>query len=343
MKIAVLAPVWFPVPPTGYGGIEWVVWLLADGLVDAGHEVTLFAAGDSHTRAKLDFVYDVAPSEEIGRAFPDLRHVLHCYGQQDKFDLINDHTGIMAAAMGGALRTPVAHTVHGPLDGYPGELYEHIGTVAPNVGLISISDNQRSEKRHLNWVGNCYNALDLDLYPFHPDRGDYLLFLGRMAFDKGAHRAVATALETGLPLKLAGKMREPLEIEFFDEHVRPFLSSEIEYLGEVTHGEKVTLLQGARATLFPISWPEPFGLVMIESMACGTPVIATRWGAVPEVVEPGRSGVIVDDWADAGAALAETDLITPESCRAYVEERFAPERMVRDYLAAYQSLLETHV
>jgi glycosyltransferase involved in cell wall biosynthesis len=339
MRIAVLAPVWFPVPPTGYGGIEWVVWLLADGLVDAGHEVTLFAAGDSHTRAKLDFVYDEAPSDEIGRAFPDLRHVLHCYGQQDEFDLINDHTGIMAAAMGGSLRTPVAHTVHGPLDGFPGVLYEHIGTVAPDVGLISISENQRKPKPHLNWVGNCPNALDLDLYPFAPHRGDYLLFLGRMSFDKGAHRAVATAMEAGVPLKIAGKMREPLEVEYFDEFVRPHLSSEIEYVGEVSHGEKVELLQGARTTLFPISWEEPFGLVMIESMACGTPVIATRWGAVPEVIEPGRSGVIVDDWHGAVAALEEADAITPESCRAYVEERFAPQRMVGDYLTAYEKLL----
>jgi glycosyltransferase involved in cell wall biosynthesis len=245
----------------------------------------------------------------------------------------------MAAAIGGSLRTPVAHTVHGPLDGFPGVLYEHIGTVAPSIGLISISENQRSPKPHLNWVGNCPNALDLDLYPFAPQRGDYLLFLGRMSWDKGAHRAVATAMEAGVPLKIAGKMREPLEVAYFDEFVRPHLSSEIEYVGEVSHGEKVELLQGARATLFPISWEEPFGLVMIESMACGTPVIATRWGAVPEVIEPGLSGVIVEDWHDAIAALEEADTITPESCRAYVEERFAPGRMVRDYIAAYETLL----
>ena len=134
-------------------------------------------------------------------------------------------------------------------------------------------------------------------------------------------------------------MREPLEIAYFDEFVRPHLTSEIEYLGEVSHGEKVELLQHARATLFPIEWEEPFGLVMIESMACGTPVIASRWGAVPEVVEPGRSGVIVDHWGDAAAALVETDQISPESCRAYAEERFKPERMVADYLGAYESLL----
>jgi glycosyltransferase involved in cell wall biosynthesis len=339
MKIAILAPVWFPVPPTGYGGIEWVVWLLADGLADAGHEVTLFAAGESQTSAKLEYVYAAAPSELIGTTEPDLRHALHCLSRQDEFDLVNDHSGMVAASISGGLRTPVAHTVHGPMDGKAGVMYDQISRVAPTVGLISISMNQRKPRPNLNWVGNCPNALEFDLYPFAPLRGDYLLFLGRMSHDKGAHRAVRTAIETGLPLKIAGKMREPLEKQYFDEYVRPHLSSRIEYLGEVSHGEKVELLQHARATLFPIKWEEPFGLVMIESMACGTPVIATRRGAVEEVVGSGGGGVIVDDWRNAAKALEDADAIAPEACRAYVEEWFAPERMVRDYLAAYESML----
>jgi glycosyltransferase involved in cell wall biosynthesis len=339
VRIAVLAPVWFPVPPTGYGGIEWVVWLLAEGLVNDGHEVTLFAAGESRTRARLDYVYAEAPSAQIGESFPDLRHVLHCYSRQDEFDLINDHTGMLAAAIGGGLHTPVVHTVHGPLTGIPGAMYRQISHVAPSVGLISISMNQRKPLPELNWVGNCPNALDFELYPYAPQRGDYLLFLGRMSHDKGAHRAVMTAIETGLPLKLAGKLREPAEQQYFDTYVKPHLNARIEYVGEVSHGEKVELLQHARATLFPIEWEEPFGLVMIESMACGTPVIATRWGAVPEVIEPGRGGIIVDDWRVAAVALEETDRIEPETCRRYVEEKFAPGRMVRDYLDAYEAML----
>jgi glycosyltransferase involved in cell wall biosynthesis len=199
--------------------------------------------------------------------------------------------------------------------------------------------NQRKPRPELNWVGNCPNALEFDLYPFAPERGDYLLFLGRMSHDKGAHRAVRTAIETGMPLKIAGKMREPLEKQYFDEYVRPHLSSRIEYVGEVSHGEKVELLQHACATLFPINWEEPFGLVMIESMACGTPVIAMRRGAVEEVIGDGGGGVIIDDWRDASKALEAADAIEPETCRAYVEEWFAPERMVRDYLAAYESML----
>ena len=233
MRIAVLAPPWFPVPPSGYGGIEWVVWLLADGLVEAGHEVTLFASGQSRTKAALEYVFEEAPSDDIGRTFPELRHALHCYVRQQDFDLINDHTGLLGAVIGGALRTPCAHTAHGPLDGLPGVLYEQVASIAPRVGLISISLNQRKPQPNLNWIANCPNALDFELYPFAPQHGEYLLFLGRMSPDKGAHRAVTTAIEAGLPLKIAGKMREPLEREYFDEYVRPHLTADIELVDEL--------------------------------------------------------------------------------------------------------------
>jgi len=340
MRIAVLSPPWFAVPPSGYGGIEWIVSLLADGLVDAGHDVTLFASGDSQTKAELEYVYAVAPSEWIGRSFWELRHVLHCYDNADEFDVVHDHSGPFAAALSASIETPVVHTVHGPLAGEPGQLYDQVTKVAPHLGLVSLSENQRKPRPHFNWVANVPNALDLSVYPFRPYRGDYLLFLGRMSPDKGAHRAVAVAMETGAPLKLAGKMQEPKEQQYFDEFVAPHLGSGIEYLGEVTHGQKVELLQHARATLFPIEWEEPFGLVMIESMACGTPVIATRRGSVPEVIEHGRGGVVVDDYRIMGAALEEADRIDPIDCRRYVEERFSPLRMVADYLRAYQTAID---
>src|SRR2546425_6170645 len=250
MKIAILAPPWFPVPPTGYGGIEWVGW--------------------------------------------------------------------------------------------PGLMYRQLARISPGVGLISISMNQRRPLPDLNWIGNCPNALDFSVYPFRPHhgRGDYLLFLGRMSPDKGAHRAIAVAMEMGLPLKIAGKRHDPKEFTYFHEFVEPHLVDGIEYLGEVSHGEKVELLQNARATLFPIEWEEPFGLVMIESMACGTPVIATRWGAVPEVIEHGRSGIIVDDYRIMPAALEEADRLDPMECRRYAEQHYSPERMVADYLRAYHSAIE---
>jgi glycosyltransferase involved in cell wall biosynthesis len=313
------------------------VSLLADGLVEAGHEVTLFASGDSQTEATLSYVYAEAQSHLLGRAAPDLHHALACYERADEFDVINDHSGQLGAALGGAVATPVLHTVHGPLDGEPGVIYRQIARVAPQVGLISISLNQRKPQPALPWAANIPNALDLSFYPCKPHIGEYLLFLGRMSPDKGAHRAIAVAMETGMPLKIAGKRSEPRERQYFEELVKPHLGNGIEYLGEVTHGEKVELLQNARVTLFPIEWEEPFGLVMIESMACGTPVIATRHGAVPEVIEHGRGGLIVDNYRQMADALEEAEHIDPLECRRYVEEQFSAQRMVADYVAAYEA------
>jgi glycosyltransferase involved in cell wall biosynthesis len=337
VRIAILSPVWFAVPPSGYGGIEWIVALLADGLAEAGHDVTLFASGDSRTKATLSYVFEQAPSEQIGKSLPELRHALACFGRAGDFDVVNDHSGPLSIALGGLVGTPVLHTVHGPLDGDPGRVYEGLAQLSPGVGLISLSLNQRRPKPELNWAANCPNALDLQVYPCKPHPGDYLLFLGRMSPDKGAHRAIWVAKETGLPLKLAGKMQDLKEQRYFQELVEPHLVEGIEYLGEVSHGEKVELLQNARTTLFPIEWEEPFGLVMIESMACGTPVIATRHGAVPEVIEDGANGIIVDNYREMPTALERADALDPLECRRYVEDRYAPERMVEDYLRAYEA------
>jgi glycosyltransferase involved in cell wall biosynthesis len=339
LRIAILSPVWFPVPPTGYGGIEWIVALLADGLADDGHDVTLFASGDSRTKAKLACVFETAPSEQIGQAMPELRHALACYERAHEFDVINDHSGMSSAALGGLVDTPVLHTVHGPLDPPWGDVYAQIADVNRRLALISISMNQRRPAPDLPWVANVPNALELSLYPCQPHRGDYLLFLGRMSPDKGAHRAIAVAIEAGLPLKLAGKCREPAERSYFEQYVEPHLGGGIEYLGEVTHGRKVELLQDARATLFPIEWEEPFGLVMIESMACGTPVVATRRGAVPEVIDDGRTGIVVDDYREMPAAIEAADALDPWECRRFVEERFSRDRMVSDYVDAYRAVL----
>jgi glycosyltransferase involved in cell wall biosynthesis len=340
LRIAVVSPPWFPVPPSGYGGIEWVVSLLADGLVAAGHDVTLFASGDSRTKAKLVAVYETAPSRWIGRSFWELRHGLACYGRADEFDVINDHTGPIGLVMSSLVSTPVVNTVHGPMAGEAGQLYEQLCALASGVHLISISINQRRPKPDLPWLANCPNALDLSVYPSKPHRGDYFLFLGRMSPDKGCHRAIAVAMELDVPLKIAGKKQEAREHEYFEEFVEPHLGHHgIEYLGEVPHGTKVELLQDARATLFPIEWEEPFGLVMIESMACGTPVIATNRGAVPEVIEHGRSGIIVEDYRDMVTAVEEADALDPLECRRYVEESFSRQRMVADYVNAYREAI----
>ena len=177
LRIGVISPVWFPVPPTGYGGIEWIVWLLADGLVDAGHDVTLFASGDSHTKAKLSSVFPTAPSARIGESLPELQHCLACYARADEFDVINDHSGLPAAVIGGLIDRPVLHTIHGPLDGEGGAIYEQIARVAPWLALVSLSLNQRRPRPQLPWIANCPNALPLARYSWSPKRGEYLLFL----------------------------------------------------------------------------------------------------------------------------------------------------------------------
>lgn len=267
LRVALLCPVWFPVPPPRYGGIETVVALLADALSEAGHEVTVFASGDSTTHAKLSWVYAQAPSERLGEPLPELRHVLACNERADEFDVISDHTGPTAAALGQLVSPPVLHTVHDPLDGELGDVYERIARISPHLRLISLSQSQRRPHPSLPWVANCPNAIDPLRFPWSSTRGEYLLFLGRMGSETGCHHAIAVAQACGLPLKIAAKCREPRERKYFAEFVEPHLGSTIEYLGEVGHDQKVKLLLGARVTLFPIEWEEPFGLVMIESLA----------------------------------------------------------------------------
>jgi glycosyltransferase involved in cell wall biosynthesis len=344
MRIGLIAPVWFPVPPESYGGIERVVSLLADGLADAGHDVVLFASGDSRTKGVLDAVFPTAPSEWIGHTYWELQHAVRALSRAREFDVVNDHTGMLGLLLGGLVETPFVHTVHGPLDGRPGELYDEICRLAPTVGLISISTSQRRARPSLPWIANCHNALDLTLHAFLPEsraagREDYLVFLGRMSPEKGAHRAVAVALEAGAPLKIAAKCREPMERQYFERFVRPHLGPTIEYFGEVGHAAKLELLRHARALIFPIEWEEPFGLAMIEAMACGTPVVATRRGSVPEVVDHGRTGIVVDHYTQMPAALELADRLDPAEIRAVVEEQFSPARMVADYLAAYETAI----
>lgn len=341
LRIALLAPVWFPVPPPLYGGIESVVSLLAEGLGDAGHDVTVFAAGDSRTDARLTWVYEQAPSERIGEPLPELRHVLACYERAGEFDVISDHTGPLAAALGGLSVAPVLHTVHGPVDGELGDALEQIARISPHVRLVSLSHNQRRPHPSLPWVANCPNAIDPSRFRWSPARGDYMAFLGRMGPDKGCHHAVAVARETGLPLKIAAKCREPAEQAYFVEQVEPHLGGTIEFLGEIGHEEKVELLRNARVTLFPIEWEEPFGLVMIESLACGTPVIATCRGSVPEVLEHGRTGIIVASHDELASAITEADRLDRAACRRAVEERFSPRPFVASYLRAFRAAVQS--
>lgn len=337
MKVALVSPVWFPVPPGRYGGIESIVHLLADGLVEAGVDVTLFASGESRTRAALVSAFDTAPSDHIGETFWELRHALPCVEALDEYDVVHDHTGLLGLCLFGlAGSAAVVHTVHGPLDGDAGTMYASVCRVAPEVGLVSLTRNQRRPRPALPWLATVPNAIDPERYAFSPGGGEYLAFLGRMSPDKGAHRAIAVARAVGLPLRMAAKCREPDEIAYFQRCVEPHLDGQIEYLGEIDHEDKVELLRGARALLFPISWEEPFGLVMIEALACGTPVIGTRCGSVPEVIEDGVTGAVVDDLAAMTVAVEAVTRLDPWVMRSEVERRFSPKRLLDGYLEAYE-------
>ncbi len=339
MKIAMFSPVWFPVPPHRYGGIEAIVSLLTDGLVARGVDVTLFASGDSRSDAELVSVFDRAPSERIGETFWELNHALTCLTRLDEFDVVHDHSGLLGLTLFGLTSTPVLHTLHGPLTGEAGEMYEAACSIAPDVGLVSLTHAQRRPLPNLPWVANVHNAIDFARYPFRRVPGDDLLFLGRMSPEKGAHRAIEVARRTGRRLVIAAKCREPGEQAYFDREIAPHLGSQIEYVGEVGHEQKCRLLSEAHALLVPIDWEEPFGLVMVEAMACGTPVVALRRGSVPELLEHGTTGMIADDLEEMAELVERVDALEPLAFRDRVAQCFTPDRMVDGYLDAYERLL----
>lgn len=336
MKIGMAAPIWYPIPPVGYGGIEMVVSLLAEGLAERGHEVKLFASGDSCTKAELISSYETAPSEKIGEVYPDLLHALTVYEHAAELDIIHDHTGMIGPTLGAFNSTPVLHTLHGPATPEAKELYRRL-----NFGLFfnAISDSQRKWFGDLNFVATIYNGMDLTGSVYREDKEDFLLFVGRMNPEKGAHLAVETANKLGKRLVLVTKMTEPHEKHYFDYQVAPLITNNVEVVGEIGPQEKADLYSRAACTLFPIEWPEPFGLVMIESLAAGTPVIAMRNGAVPEVIEDGCTGFIVDNIDEMAHAVEKVSQIKPAACRCAVEEKFGADRMVDEYVKTYENIL----
>jgi glycosyltransferase involved in cell wall biosynthesis len=339
MRVGIVSPPWYAVPPTAYGGVELVVSLLAEALVARGVDVTVFASGDSRTTADLVSVYDSAPSERIGESIWELRHVLHAAEHSDEFDVLHDHSGPLGATVLAATGKTVVHTVHGPLDSEIANLYRSICRLHSNLALTSLSIRQRDACKGLPWAANIPNAIDTSRFvPGAGTREDYLLFLGRMCPEKGAHRAIEVAQASGRRLLLAAKCREPAEQRYFREHVEPHLGDGIEWLGEASLDEKIVLLQRAAATVVPIEWEEPFGLVMIESGACGTPVLATRRGAVPEVVVDGVTGIVVDDHREMPGVLERALELDPQEIRAETLRRFDLDHMVSAYLRTYEAL-----
>jgi len=340
MRIALLCPPWIPVPPASYGGIEAVVALLADGLVDQGHDVTLFAATGSATRANLVATHDQPSPERIGQMVPELRHTLACLQRAGEFDVISDHTAPLACALSAATTTPLVHTLHGELDEEFALAYDDVLAFAPQTAMISLSHAQRTPRPAFPWIANVPNAVDLQRYTPRPHAvGAHLLWIGRMCAEKGPDRAIDVARDAGLPILLAGKMREPAEQAYFERHVEPRLGSTARYVGEADRATCVSLLHEAIALVNPIEWAEPFGLVMIEAMACGVPVLATRRGAAPEVVEHGVTGYLVDDYREMARALPLVADIAPATCRAEAQRRFSPKTMVDRYVRAFATAI----
>ena len=341
MRIGMIAPPWFPLPPQRYGGIEFVVSLLTEGLVARGHDVTLFASGDSETQARLSYIFARAPFEQMeGGGHLEVMHSLDAYTREDEFDIIHDHDGLASRALGALVHRltgkPVVATLHGPADPIT---QQALSSLRADLRFIAISDYQRQGFPDLDFVGTIPNAIDVEHMPFSADKDDYLLFIGRMTPDKGAHTAIRVARVLGQRLIMAGKVNEGPEHDYFAAEVEPYLSDKVHFRGEVDHYTKVRLYERARCTLFPIQWPEPFGLVMIESLAAGTPVVAFRRGAVPEVIEHGRTGFIVDTLDEMVEAVRHVDEIDPAECRRAVEERFDLGPFVEAHERAYEKLL----
>ena len=341
LRVALVAPPYFEVPPGAYGGVEAVVADLADALVDRGHRVTLLGAGRSGTAARFLPLWPDTVPDRLGEPAPEVVHAaaarraLERLAETEGLDVVHDHTlaGPLNAAALRQRGVPTVLTVHGPVDEDAERYYRELGE---DVGLVGISHRQRELVPDLNWLGVVHNALRLDSWPFSAEKGDHALFLGRFHPQKAPHLALEAAHAAGLRLVLAGKCQEPIEKEYFEREVRPRLRETDQVVGVADALTKRELLTGARCLLFPIQWEEPFGMVMIEAMACGTPVVALRGGAVPEVVEDGVTGIVCDRPEDLPAALDAVRSLDPAACRARVAERFSAEAMARGYEAAYR-------
>jgi glycosyltransferase involved in cell wall biosynthesis len=313
---------------------------LARGLVAAGHDLTLFTTGDSTCPVPRSWVLPHAEGMRIGMAVPELRHVLHAYHAITDHDVVHDHTMMGPFYAERYPDRPVVTTIHGPFNDELTDIYRVLATRVP---IIAISHAQRRGAPEIPIARVIHHGLEAADFPVGDGTGDaegeFLLFLGRMAPDKGAHRAIEVARKAGARVLMAAKMREQWEHDYFDEQVAPLLGPDAVYLGEVSHERKLELLANARALLFPIRWNEPFGMVMLESMACGTPVLAFPEGAVPEVVEHGRTGFLCEDETAMVEAIGRLDQLSRADCRAAVEGYFSTERMVADHVELFTELL----
>ena len=340
MKIAQVAPLTEAVPPQLYGGTERVVAFLTDELVRVGHDVTLFASGDSKTSARLFASWPRALRLDgaCDGLSPHILMLEDVLRRASEFDVIHFHIAQFHFPSARRLTVPHVTTLHGRLD-IPqfAPLYKEFS----DIPVVSISNAQRDPLPDARWIATVHHGLPSDLLPFHPEPEGYLAFIGRISPEKRVDRAIAIATACGLPLKIAAKV-DPADRDYFERDIRHLFENPlVEFIGEIGEAQKAAFLGGAVALLFPIDWPEPFGLVMIEALSCGTPVVAFRGGSVTEVIDEGVTGFIVDSMAEAIEATRRVHLLSRQQCRRTFERRFNVTRMAADYVTVYEELITT--
>ena len=345
VRVAMLAPPWISVPSSGYGGVESVVSVLTEALVRRGNEVTLFCAPGSVSSARVVTLLDAAHPDEIERSLYEVDHVARAFAAIDRahgerrFDVVHDHCGFTALGMADRLATPLVHTLHGQFTRATAAFYAQHQSKAT---MVAISRAQRaSAPAEMRAVEVIPNPIELQDWPMQERKEDYVLWIGRMAAEKGPHRAIAAARAAGVPLVLAGVI-QPGQQDFFDREVAPHIDGDrVRFLGEVGGSLKRSAFAGARALLMPISWQEPFGMVMVEALACGTPVIAFPAGAASELVSHGRTGFLVEDETEMAAAVGRVGSISARDCRAWVAEHCDVDVVAGAYEAAYRAAART--
>jgi glycosyltransferase involved in cell wall biosynthesis len=341
LRIAQIAPLYEPVPPKLYGGTERVVSYITEELVRRGHDVTLFASGDSETRARLApgcaRALRLLGKPEMGSAL-QLAMLSDIFTDaRERFDIVHSHIDYWSFPFARLTQTPTISTMHGRLDI---EDLHPVYRSFPEAALVSISDAQRGPLPDMNWAATIHHGLPPELLRYNPRRGKYLAFIGRISPEKRPDLAIEVALKSGVPLKIAAKV-DAVDREYFADVIKPLLKSPlIEYIGEIGDAQKSEFLGGALALMFTIDWPEPFGLAMIEALACGTPVIARPCGSVPEVMQDGVTGFIAREVDELVAAVGKVGSISRERCRREFEARFSVQVMIDKYEAIYQRLLE---
>ena len=339
MRIAQVAPLWESVPPKLYGGTERIVSYLTEALVQLGHDVTLFASGDSITAARLEPICSHALRLSTGifnRDAPMTMLVEQALGRPGNFDIIHSHLDFLGFPVARRNPVPTVTTFHGRLD-LP-ELTPVFHEYA-EMPIVSISDAQRKPVSWANWQATVYHGLPRDLYEFHPQHAGYLAYLGRIAPEKRPDQAIEIAKRVGIPLRIAAKV-DPIDREYYHSEIEPLLSHPlVDYIGEITDIEKNEFLGNAVALVCPYDWPEPFGLVLIEALACGTPVVAYHRGSIPEIIEDGTTGFVCEDLNEMTAAVHRIQEIDRRNCRRNFDQKFTVERMAQDYLRVYQRLV----